>query len=218
MRGLREDLIHAVRESLEGSLKEIINTQLESFQDEFKKQVNCIKQDTEDFKVQMKKELAVVRKTVEDSLHEDKLARNNDKEEMKKLKTRADSLTDKFQHAQLKELQGQVNTLELSNVNLHNKLGLFEKSIAELTARSETTESAVSEDNSVPIVDTSSVSIDEPTEETNPALPLKNNPVEIVILMDSNSKFLEPTKISSRKKHTQEEDTVSHKKLFFTWR
>ena len=32
MRGLCEDLIHAVRESLEGSLKEIISTQLESFQ------------------------------------------------------------------------------------------------------------------------------------------------------------------------------------------
>lgn len=72
------------------------------------------------------------------------------------------------------------------------KLGLFEKSIAELTARSETTESAVSEDN-LPIAEKSSVSIDEPTEETNSALPLKNNPVEIVILMDSNRKFLEPT-------------------------
>ena len=153
-----------------------------------------INKDTEDFKVQMKKELAVVRKTVEDSLQDGKLARNNDKEEMKKLKTRADSLTDKFQHAsqQLKELQVQVNTLELSNVHLHKKLGLFEKSIAELTARSETTESAVSEDN-LPIAEKSSVSIDEPTEETNSALPLKNNPVEIVILMDSNRKFLEPT-------------------------
>lgn len=72
----------------------------------------------------MKKELAVVRKTVEDSLQDGKLARNNDKEEMKKLKTRADSLTDKFQHAsqQLKELQVQVNTLELSNVHLHKKI------------------------------------------------------------------------------------------------
>lgn len=71
----------------------------------------------------MKKELAVVRKTVEDSLQDDNLARNNDKEEMKKLKTRADILTDKFQHSsqQLKELQVQVNNLELSNMNLHDK-------------------------------------------------------------------------------------------------
>ena len=74
------------------------------------------------------------------------------------LKTRADSLTDKFQHASqwFKELQVQVRTLELSNVNLHNKLGLFEKSIAELTARSETTESVVSDDN-LPFAEKSSV-------------------------------------------------------------
>ena len=78
LRGLRDELIKVVKDSLEGSIKEVINNELESLRVEFTGYVT-------DFKVQIKNELAVLRQSVTDSLDADQTARNIEKDDFRKL-------------------------------------------------------------------------------------------------------------------------------------
>ena len=77
LHGLRDELINVVKDSLDGSIKEVINSELESLRVEFTGYVT-------DFKVQIKNELAVLRQSVTDSLDADQTARNIEKDDVRK--------------------------------------------------------------------------------------------------------------------------------------
>ena len=241
LRGLRDELINVVKDSLDGSIKEVINNELESLRVEFTGYVT-------DFKVQIKNELAVLRQSVTDSLDADQTARNIEKDDVRKLQSRLDSTCDKFQHAsqQIKDLQGRINILENSNAALRKQIELLEKKVIDTPQDESCGESSI-------VSSTESPDLPAPTEEVvtsahgsqtapltnnpaeftsahgsqtapltnNPAnfasahgseAPLTNNPAEfagthgsqpkfkndptdIAILMDSNRKFLDPTKL-----------------------
>ena len=221
---LRDELINVVKDSLDGSIKEVINNELESLRVEFTGYVT-------DFKVQIKNELAVLRQSVTDSLDADQTARNIEKDDVRKLQSRLDSTCDKFQHAsqQIKDLQGRINILENSNAALRKQIELLEKKVIDTPQDESCGESPI-------VSSTESPDLPAPTEEVvtsahgsqtapltnNPAeftsahgsqaAPLTNNPAEfagthgsqptfkndptdIAILMDSNRKFLDPTKL-----------------------
>ena len=205
LRGLRDELINVVKDSLDGSIKEVINNELESLRVEFTGYVT-------DFKVQIKNELAVLRQSVTDSLDADQTARNIEKDDVRKLQSRLDSTCDKFQHAsqQIKDLQGRINILENSNEALRKQIELLEKKVTETPQDESCGESPI-------VSSTESPDLPAPTEEVvtsahgseapltnNPAEfagthgsqpTFKNDPTDIAILMDSNRKFLDPTKL-----------------------
>ncbi|XP_078364183.1 uncharacterized protein LOC144648527 [Oculina patagonica] len=199
-RGLRDDVTNVVKNSLEVSVAEIVNTQFDTLREELMECVSTIRQDVEDFKVQVKNDLVVLRQSGQDLLAACQLDRSSDKDDIKKLQAKTDSLTDKLQHSshQVKDLQAQVTVLETSNTDLLNKIALLEERIIESSLHCEANDSPSTETPYTSEEGTSGHT----KHSTGARGDGKNNPVEIVILMDSNRKFLDPAKLSANKKTT----------------
>ncbi|KAL9978806.1 hypothetical protein ACROYT_G016370 [Oculina patagonica] len=179
---------------------EIVNTQFDTLREELMECVSTIRQDVEDFKVQVKNDLVVLRQSGQDLLAACQLDRSSDKDDIKKLQAKTDSLTDKLQHSshQVKDLQAQVTVLETSNTDLLNKIALLEERIIESSLHCEANDSPSTETPYTSEEGTSGHT----KHSTGARGDGKNNPVEIVILMDSNRKFLDPAKLSANKKTT----------------
>ena len=177
LRGLRDELINVVKDSLDGSIKEVINNELESLRVEFTVYVT-------DFKVQIKNELAVLLQSVTDSLDADQTARNIEKDDVRKLQSRLDSTCDKFQHAsqQIKDLQGRINILENSNAALRKQIELLEKKVIDTPQDESCGESPI-------VSSTESPDLPAPTEEVvtnahgSQTTPLTNTPQNLLTHM-----------------------------------